>query len=145
MGKSFNFNKDLQQGKEAENRFIKHLKKNYFRRASITPAPEKAFKDWDVKVELTFEVKWDMKAKKTGNFAFEYFSYGKPSGFMATKASFWVHCYSDLFYIFPTKDLKKQLTTNEYKTIEGGQGKTRMFLVPIDEIITWPFLRIMGH
>lgn len=87
---------------------------------------------YDLKItkdEQTYfvEIKWDKmciygrgEKKPTGNLFFECESRGEPSGFMNTKANFWVHWYDLDKYILITdiKRMKRELRS--LKSVYGG-------------------------
>lgn len=85
---------------------------------------------------LTFEVKNDAMASKTGNMCIEYHNSKKDaaSGLYATKADWWVHKLEDTLWIIKVADLLS-FTANEKpdKTIKsGGDKNANLFIYKID-------------
>lgn len=100
------------------------------------------FKEWDVKMtkdgfDLTFEVKADRLATKTGNMAIEIACSGKPSGLTASKADYWayfIHGTRD-WYMMDTEELRDMLKAKKYREVNGGDGwRSRMVLVPLKDL-----------
>jgi hypothetical protein len=54
----------------------------------------------------TIEVKYDLKALKTGNVYVEYFSRGKQSGISKSKADYYCFAFGETFHLIKTSDLK---------------------------------------
>jgi hypothetical protein len=90
--------KDLPTGKEAELHFTNNAK-NW----EVYEVEYKNKSDYDLKLVnknkiITVEVKNDIASYKTGNLGFEYQQSDKngkkkPSGFMISKADYWIHYY----------------------------------------------------
>jgi len=85
----------------------------------------------------TVEVKFDLKALKTGNVYVEYFSRGKKSGISNTIADYYCFCFGETYHIIETTILKdrcrKWLNTNRDK--KGGDNNTsKGVLLPITEL-----------
>lgn len=84
------------------------------------------------------EIKSDQKAEYTGNLAFEYESYGKPSGFCSTESDYWVIYYSGVYHWLYTCDIRKIIHNGAVNGFEtgydamrnGGTNKeTRMYVI----------------
>ena len=97
--------------------------------------------DYDISVDseppVTFEVKHDAMAQKTGNIALEYHNTRKnePSGFMVTKADLWAHKIGEQIYVCSVKKLKEFVDTEKpHRFIEsGGDGNANLLLYKIDQ------------
>jgi hypothetical protein len=85
----------------------------------------------------TIEVKYDLKAPKTGNVFVEYKSRDKLSGLSTTDADYYCFCLGDTFHIIKTEDLKKVCRPyfNTNKDVKGGDSNTsKGILLPIKEL-----------
>lgn len=93
---------------------------------------------------LTFEVKMDLYATKSGNICIEFFNSKKniPSGIMITKADYWIHVLIEneimVPYIISVCELKKFIsTTSPHKTItSGGDKNANLFLYKKEDILS---------
>lgn len=86
---------------------------------------------------LTFEVKHDVMAKKTGNVAIEFHNSKKnePSGIYVTKANIWAHKILDEIWLCSVSDLK-EFVKNEKPVkivIAGGDDNADLFIFTIDQ------------
>lgn len=145
------FQTDLTNGQEAEIEFAEltmttrpDIYSNYQLNASSTL---EGLKEYDIKFQrkeptrngamYTYvEVKNDYKSSKTNNIAIEYECSGKPSGISTTKASYWVQkVYEDRFIVFTVKELRKYIQQNNVKEVTCNNGKSKMYLLPIEELI----------
>ena len=99
------FEKDLKNWQRTEREFAKRLLDRWVSRLEF--APNKQFKDWDVRIEFeklwqnvikTFEIKDDMISEKTWNIWFEVRCNWKPSGIYSSKADYIVYHLGDKFY-----------------------------------------------
>jgi hypothetical protein len=139
----YNFDKDLEDGLKAEDE-VKELLKKHFN-VQEPDIEKSAIKDYDIKIvskNLTFEVKNDLMAEKTGNVAVEYESRKKATGISVTKADYWVYKFAGVFYMIETNRLKKELLENKNYWRSGVNGgdlgsNTMMFLVKVNEFKTW--------
>ncbi len=148
----YDFNKDLKDGQDAENE-VKELLKNHFK-VGDDDIESSSSKGFDIKIisqNLTFEVKNDLMAEKTGNIAIEYECRGKPSGLAVTTADYWVYKYKnrgsniDKFGKIEIRKLKEFLRQNwgtsnyRYRIVTGGDAgsNTKMILIPTTEFETW--------
>jgi hypothetical protein len=114
--------KSIKIGNKAEQKLIELLASYGFTSQKNNDKATRSF--FDVSAEIlgktvTFEVKYDVMSKKTGNLAIEYYNpkSDKDSGLMVTKADFWVHCYDDdndniLIKICKVSDLKDFCANN---------------------------------
>ena len=102
------FKQDLSTGEDIELRVLKSIQQKYPEAYKI----EGYFKYFDLyipEIEKSVEVKYDYKAKETGNIVVELTFNGKPSALMTTKADFWVFVLHDR-YIWTTPDnIKKSI------------------------------------
>ncbi|HRI28272.1 MAG TPA: hypothetical protein PK715_09480, partial [Chitinophagales bacterium] len=138
----YNFNDDLKDGLDAENE-VKELLKLHFNVAD-SDIESSTSKGYDLKINslgLTFEVKNDLMAEKTGNIAVEYESRGKASGLSTTTADFWVYKFSGVYYMLETSRLKTELFSNKnyWKDVTGGDwgSNTKMYLVKVPNFKSW--------
>lgn len=93
---------------------------------------------------VTFEVKFDVMAARTGNIAIEYWNSKKnePSGLTATKAKYWVHVIEDeeqnkLMYITEVVNLIGFIELNKPKRVieGGGDNNANLYLYQKEEIL----------
>ena len=128
------FNDDLTTGHCAEEYVLSQLKKEF---PTLKQVKVKN-KDYDLVDDsgYSFEVKYDILSKDTGNVGFELECYGKPSGLKATKANEWIH----IFYVHgkwvytrvAVGSLKSFLKSNKdyLKVVMGGDNNaSKMVLV----------------
>lgn len=120
------FESDLALGKKYERKYVNdYLQSEY---EMIEYAPDKQFKDWDIKarktrgskVATTFEVKADKMACWTGNFFIESSCNGESSGIRASKADYWILYdigHNDICYRIPLSELK-QIISNLKKQMK---------------------------
>jgi hypothetical protein len=100
-------------------------------------------KFYDIKIislGLTFEVKNDILAAKTGNVAIEYKSRGKDSGLVTSTADYWVYKFNNECLMIKTSNLRKELIDNKnyFRIVSGGDNSTsQLFLVKISTFKTW--------
>lgn len=137
---NYNFNKDLIEGEEGENKIIEHLKK-----LGATPIHQNKDNRYDVLVErngknVKYEIKTDVFCKPeydTGNIFVEVECRGKTSGIMVTEAEWFVTYYkhlNEIWYI-RTQDLLDLIEDHRmnliFKNFSGDQGsETKGWLVP---------------
>ena len=85
----------------------------------------------------TIEVKYDLKALKTGNVYVEYFSRGKQSGISKSKADYYCFAFGETFHLIKTSDLKdrcrKYLNTDRDR-VGGDNNTSKGILLPIKEL-----------
>ena len=102
-------------------------------------APNREYKDWDLKVTYekdwkectkTFEVKDDIISAKTWNVWFEYRCFGKPSWIYASKADYIVYHLNDKFYIQDRGELLFRLNKVEKVNLSWWDfNGSQMFVV----------------
>jgi hypothetical protein len=154
------FYSDLQFGKSFERKFAEQ-----FARGREVVFASGYFKDWDLKIfnedtvlaegseplrrepsgesgrrEVTYEVKSDRMAYKTGNLPLEFQCNKKPSGISCSKADFSVYYIlnenkeiQDL-YIIPTEHLRELVKEKKYsRQVRGGDGwRSEMYLFSLN-------------
>ena len=85
----------------------------------------------------TIEVKYDLKALKTGNVYVEYFSRGKQSGISKSKADYYCFAFGETFHLIKTSYLKdrcrKYLNTDRDR-VGGDNNTSKGILLPIKEL-----------
>ena len=110
-------------------------------------------KDYDIKAckdeqAITFEVKYDVYAARSGNIAIEFYNpkICQPSGIDSTKATFWAHIITDPMsvWVAPVAQLKSFLkTTPAFRVITcGGDDNSSMYLYKKEVILSKVFTRI---
>lgn len=143
--------KDKRKGDEAELELIEFLNRNGVDFAKKNEDYEKRYL-YDVTYDLTFsshgtakrigflltfEVKNDIMAKRTGNVAIEHHNckQDKPSGVMATEAHFWCHKLGDTIWVVPVNKLKKYMAEVEplKKIVAGGDKNANLYIYKIDD------------
>lgn len=95
-----------------------------------------------VRKYITFEVKYDLYASKSGNWAIEYWNSKKnqASGIMATKADWWIHVVNEenlpVLYAITVTELKAFLDKNKpFRTISsGGDNNADLYLYKQEDI-----------
>lgn len=83
------------------------------------------------------EVKYDLKALKTGNVFVEYESRNKPSGIATTQSDYYCFCFGKTYHIIETSDLKDlcRKYVNTDRNVKGGDNDTsKGVLLPIKEL-----------
>jgi hypothetical protein len=98
------------------------------------------FPDYDIRFSdgVLMEVKVDSMAEKTGNVCIEFASRHKPSGFVSTSSTVWLHIVPEgkklICYELDTKRLLCLCITTG-KVMNGGDGNQNIFkLIPLDRI-----------
>lgn len=105
--------------------------------------------DYDVsakndKIELTFEVKYDIMSEKTGNIALEYWNCRKnePSGITVTKSDYWVFVLTrkgeHSLHFAKVAELKKFIDDVTPKKIIPIGGDKNASLMLYDEDVILP-------
>jgi len=131
-----NFKPAFDIGHKAELKVLEHCKQ-------IDPDSrliEGKFKDYDLIMpnrHITVEIKKDVMAKDTGNYAIEFRCNGNPSGISATKALYWVIVDEGQMLWFLTGSLKNFLKANwKYlKKVKGGDdNSSEMILVKKEDL-----------
>lgn len=139
----YNFSKDLEEAQIVEQEVLTKLQILIPELTNLTISTCKEFDiaaDWKDR-KVTFEVKNDLMAAKTGNAAIEYECRGKPSGIAVTEADYWVYKIKAKYFIFRTKKVKHKLFKEAAfsRKVAGGDvgSNTRMFLVKISIFQSW--------
>lgn len=124
-------------GINCQKNLVHSLRYDYDIEADITYS--KHAKTSSLDNRITFEVKNDVMAKKTGNVAIEYENSRKnaPSGIGATKATFWAHRIEGEFWICPVEKLKSFIQTAvPLKTIKsGGDKNANLYIYTIHDFV----------
>lgn len=128
----YNFRKDLEVSHGSVKRVCDVIKNNGGEIIDIGDT-----KDYDIRFlkngkEYLMEVKEDLMSSKTGNVAIEYFSRGKPSGILSSKASLWCYIINDIVYFTTKTKILGLIENKKYsKCVEGGDRKTSLlYLIP---------------
>lgn len=106
--------------------------------------------EYDVKTispfKLTFEVKFDLFAARSGNIAIEIWNTKKnaPSGLMATTSDFWVQVLSEKeIWVCKTSDLRATIDrVTPLRQVDGGDNNSRMLLYQKEKILLPPFVQL---
>ena len=119
-----NFKKDLQRGREIEEKILSICREKYPSSVLINGK----FKDYDLFIPETnkkLEIKGDYRSCETGNIIIELMMFCKPSALLTTKADLWViYTGLELLWITPKKIIEC-ITINNIKSRELiGQGDT---------------------
>lgn len=143
--------RELEYGKEAEN-FVKAVLESVGIECKLNTGTQ--LSKYDLKCKLggkwiTIEVKYDMMAAKTGNWAIEYYNTRskKPSGISVTEAILWAHVVLDgdnkTLWMIKTKNLKKFIDNNtpSRKLENVGDGNSAIYLYKEDNIMP-AFVRV---
>lgn len=83
------------------------------------------------------EVKYDLKALKTGNVFVEYISRNKASGISTSQADYYCFCFGNTFHLIKLSDLKLKCRKylNTERDVKGGDNNTsKGILLPIKEL-----------
>lgn len=89
--------------------------------------------------EKKIEIKYDLKALKTGNVYVEYESRGKPSGIATTEAEFYCFAIGDTYHLIPTDRLKEKCRkilkeTPNRNALGGDSNTSKGILLPIKDL-----------
>lgn len=130
------FEEDLKKWKKAEREFDKRLLDWWLNRLEF--APNKQFKDWDVRIEFeklgrneikTFEIKDDMISDKTWNIWFEVKCNWQPSGIYSSKADYIVYRLGDKFYYQDRGELIFLLNGVPHTQTTGWDGNRALLYI----------------
>lgn len=130
------FKDDLNKWKKAEIEFAKRLLDWGVNRLEF--APNKQFKDWDLRVEFeklgknvirTFEIKDDIISDSTGNIWLEVRCNWKPSGIYTSKADYIVYHLWDKFYYQDRWELTYRLDKVPYTPKSWWDGNRALLYV----------------
>lgn len=135
---------DIIDGQNAEKELANLLIGRYPKRWSIAIFNDSEdiniLKGWDFRLigkdNIRFEVKYDKMSESTGNFAIEYKSGGSASGLFATESQIFAIKSGSAFYLFDTRMLRDYISNRNFKKATVFHGKTEIFLVPMDKILT---------
>jgi hypothetical protein len=124
---------NLSLSQQKENEFAQALNRMGF--ATSTSQNMGSFKEYDITATrsgstVSFDVKFDMVAPRTGNVAVEVWKddNGKlsRSGLSATRAHYYTYCFptDPNFYVIRTKTLREMVNNKEFDNkVIGGNGK----------------------
>lgn len=128
------FKEDLSTGEDIELRVLQYIRRKYSEAYKI----EGYFKDFDLyipEIKKSIEVKYDYKAKDTGNIVVELTFNGKPSALMTTKADFWVFVLHDRYIWTTPENIKESIGIYGKDPVRfKGRGDTAYklaWLIPI--------------
>lgn len=146
------FKRSLSLGNQAEALLQATLKEAGI--DSTINSDRRKLKDYDVIATLTddstvsFEVKFDMYAAKSGNIAIEFFNSksSTPSGLTATKADLWCHVITNPMSVWVASVVRLKKFCEEVKPLRtitsGGDNNSCMYLYKQDLICSEVFTRI---
>jgi hypothetical protein len=130
------FNKTLESWKKIEKEFAKIMIDRYSNIEKVEFAPDKQFKDWDVKItvgwiERTYEIKRDFKSQETWNIALEIKCNWKPSGIFASKADFIIYCLNENEFYWQNRGelLYRIVDIAKYKTMWWDGERAEMYII----------------
>lgn len=87
--------------------------------------------------EKKIEIKYDLKALRTGNVFVEYKCRGKDSGITTSEADYYCFCIGDAYLMIETEKLRKKCEKykDTGKDVRGGDlNKSKGILLPITEL-----------
>ena len=118
-----NFPIKLKQGEDCEQELLAILLQLY-PMAKKMEGNHKAFDFLIPELDMRLELKFDVMARDTNNWAIEVMCMGKPSGLLTTEAQIWIQAHEDAFYFMNTGRLrtflKKQRDLGKFKLVKGG-------------------------
>lgn len=118
-----NFSIKLKQGEDCEQELLRVLQSLY-PLTNKMPGNHKAFDFLIPELDMRCELKFDVMARDTNNWAIEVLFRGKPSGLLTTEAQIWIQADEDAFYFMNTGRLraflKKQRDNGKLKMVKGG-------------------------
>ena len=130
------FSKTLESWKKIEKEFAKIMIDRYSNIEKVEFAPDKQFKDWDVKItvgwiERTYEIKRDFKSQETWNIALEIKCNWKPSGIFASKADFIIYCLNENEFYWQNRWelLYRIADIAKYKTMWWDEERAEMYII----------------
>lgn len=130
------FSKTLESWKKIEREFAKIMIDRYSNIEKVEFAPDKQFKDWDVKItvgwiERTYEIKRDFKSQETWNIALEIKCNWKPSGIFVSKADFIIYCLNENEFYWQNRWelLYRIADINKYKTLWWDWERAEMYII----------------
>lgn len=121
------FTEDLKLGNEYEKQALTFF--NY----NKVHFPSGNFKEYDFILDdkIKIEVKCDRMAHITGNFAFEFKCFDKPSGITTTKADYYIYFikYTGEAYKIPIKNILRACEMPDMIVKGGDYNKSYMYLI----------------
>lgn len=145
-----NFKKDLLLGQKAENRLAVLLRNELNIKVDINNSSDyQTLKEFDLLLndKIKVEVKHDLMASQTGNFAIEFKCNNISSGIASTKSTIWVYLIDDTFYFFNVKDLKQLFVNIKYhRLVKGGDGyRAKLALFNLKDTLSIAFARLNAY
>lgn len=146
------FKRDIKKGDEGEERVVNCFNKHGFKvkynldRNRLSDYDLICSKDKSVP-KFTIEVKYDVKAQKTGNIAIEYYNpkTEKDSGILRSKATLWAYCIGESeIWITRTSELVSYIKNYDpVRLVEkAGDGNSSCMLYSKDIILPAIFFSI---
>ena len=139
------FSKDLAIGESVEQELLQIIRKKYINAEKI-PGNHKTYDFYIPEVNMTIEVKADLKSDQTGNFFIECEFNGEPSGIEATTAQWWILVDSTNYYFIETETLGYLIQMNRCpkRTWRGNDGPVvSSYLLRKSIIQTSPYVTVM--
>jgi len=138
-----NFDEDLRYGEAVEQEVLQLIQK---KNSSIRKVNGN-FKSFDLyipEVNLSIEVKYDIKSDETGNFFIECEFNGEPSGIQTTTAEWWILVDGQNYYFIETESLGYLIQLNNcYKRTYTGKDGTKVssYLLRKDILYFSPYVK----
>ena len=115
-----NFNKQLIVGQAYEQIAQEKIKVLYHNVEQIISNNTNAYDFIILPYKITFEVKADLLAIKTGYFYIEFYGYGKPSGITTTSALYHIITDGKYYFLISTTKLKQIVMNCNIKKTKDG-------------------------
>ena len=126
------FVKDYQFGSKYEQLFAEIMD---FKNFNIATKKQSTHDILDEDTNLTYEVKADRLAFKTGNICIEYMCSDKLSGINTSTSNFYAYFFerndkTHVLYVIPTEEIRNKIKDKLYiKDMKGGDGwRSRFYL-----------------
>ena len=131
MGK---FLGDLQEAQVAEKEVKQLLTFCHSHLWKFAIVPDGNYKYADLILNLGVEIKYDKRARDTGNVAIEVGFRGRPSGLTSTTATFWAFHLGEEVYLTETEQLRYRI--HGRPIIPGGDNlMAELVLLPVSELV----------
>lgn len=100
---------------------------------------------YDLLALARVEVKTDLRAAETGNFAAEVSHGGRPSGLSTSTAMWWVVLAGGLALLAPVRVLRAMVAEGNYRRVRAGDGnKAECVLFPLVDLLAAPGVRVLA-
>lgn len=100
---------------------------------------------YDLLALARVEVKTDLRAAETGNFAVEVGHGGHPSGLSTSAAVWWVILAGGLVLLAPVRVLRALVAAGDYRRVRAGDGyKAEIVLLPLGDLRAAPGVRVLA-